>query len=146
MSQREHSLAQPQGRSRRKPGTGGGGGYYRINVRPKEQFVTFRTQDVGRPGHTQRIAGKRRSGRWDTQTWLVSKEDAHMEDGRLVIDVKKAKQTLGQVRGPISHVKGDVFEAKPRKNVPESEKPTPAQRRAQRANIKKAQQARRVRA
>jgi len=40
------------------------------------------------------------------------------------------------------HVVGDVFEAKPRRNVPELEKPTPAQRRTRAANIKKAQAAR----
>jgi hypothetical protein len=39
---------------------------------------------------------------------------------------------------------GDRFQAKPRPNVPEEEKPTPAQRRAQRQNIKKAQAARRT--
>jgi hypothetical protein len=39
---------------------------------------------------------------------------------------------------------GDVFEANPRPNIPEREKPTPAQRRARRTNIKKAQAARRT--
>jgi hypothetical protein len=43
------------------------------------------------------------------------------------------------------HVKGEVFEARPRQNVPEREKPTLAQKRARRANIKKAQAARRAR-
>jgi hypothetical protein len=38
-----------------------------------------------------------------------------------------------------------VFEAKDRPNVPESEKPTDAQKRARVKNIKKAQQARRAR-
>jgi hypothetical protein len=42
-------------------------------------------------------------------------------------------------------VEGDVFEARPRPNVPEREKPTPAQRRARSANIKKAQAARHAR-
>ena len=39
------------------------------------------------------------------------------------------------------HVSGDRFQAKPRRDIPESEKPTPAMRRAQIANIKKAQAA-----
>jgi hypothetical protein len=39
-------------------------------------------------------------------------------------------------------LKGDMFKAKPRPNVPEREKPTLAQRRARAANIKKAQAAR----
>src|SRR5437667_3336181 len=83
MSHREHARAQPQGRGRKKPGTTGEGEYYRITVRPKEDFVTFRTQDVGGPGHIQRVGGKRSSGSWDTQAWLISKEDAHAEGGEL---------------------------------------------------------------
>ena len=40
------------------------------------------------------------------------------------------------------HVKGDVFKAKDRPNVPEREKPTTAQQKARSTNIKKAQAAR----
>ncbi len=143
MSKREHSLAQPEGRMRKKPGAGGGK-FYRIEVRPKGQFITFRTQDVGREGHLERIAGKRSSGSWDTVTWLVEKGAAHVSDnGRLIIDDSKTRTALKQIRGPIIHKKGDVFSALPHKNIPESKKPTVAQRRAQKANIKKAQKARR---
>ena len=52
---------------------------------------------------------------------------------------RKVIEALGSTP---KHVKGDVFEAKDRPNVPESKKPTPAQQRARLANIKKAQQAR----
>ena len=145
MSKRQHSLAQPEGRGRKRPGTGGGGKFYRIEVRPKGEFVTFRTQDVGESGHLERVAGKRQSGSWDTATWLVSKEDAHKEGDTLVIDNPKIKSSLigkKQIRGSIVHQKGDIFSANPRRNVPEREKPTPAQRRAQKRNIKKAQAAR----
>lgn len=41
------------------------------------------------------------------------------------------------------HVKGDVFEAKDRPNIPERKKPTAAQTKARLENIKKAQEARR---
>lgn len=146
MSRRQHSRSQPAGRSRRRPGTGGGGAYYRIEVRPRSEFVTFRTQDVGRSGHTQRLAGKRSSGSWDTKSWLVRKSDAHVERGRLVIDDADAKKALRQIRGPIEHVRGNIFRAKPRKDVAERRKPTPAQRRARKRNIGKAQRARRSRA
>src|SRR5262245_2940446 len=86
MSRSQHSRAQPEGRVRKKPGTSGEGNYYRIAVRDKAEFVTFRTQDVGEPGHVQRVAGKRSSGSWDTLTWLISKDDAHVENGKLVAD------------------------------------------------------------
>jgi hypothetical protein len=114
-------------------------------VRSKQDFVTFRTQDVGDPGHIQRVAGKRRSGSWDTVKWLISKHDAHIQGGELVADTPEARDVLAQLGSKPVHVEGDVFEAQPRPNVPEREKPTPAQRRAQRVNIKKAQAARRGR-
>lgn len=142
MSRRQHSRAQPEGRARQKPGTVGEGNYYHVAVRPKTDFVTFRTQDVGDPGHIQRVAGKRSSGSWDTVKWLISKEDAHIEGGRLVPDTEEARELLEKLGSAPVHVKGDMFKAKPRPNVPEREKPTPAQRRAQRENIKKAQAAR----
>ena len=142
MSPTEHARAQPQGRGRKKPGTGGGGEYYRIEVRPKSEFVTFRTQDVGGPGHVERLAGKRQSGSWDTQAWLVSKQDAHVEGGRLVPDTADARDLFAKLGSKPVHVKGDIFKAKDRPNVPEAEKPTAAQRRARSENIKKAQAAR----
>jgi hypothetical protein len=142
MSHGEHARSQPQGRGRKKPGTGGEGEFYRIVVRPKEEFVTFRTQDVGGPGHVERVAGKRQSGSWDTQAWLVSKQDAHIEGDMLVPDTSDARDLLARLGSEPRHVKGDIFEAKDRPNIPEAEKPTAAQRRARSENIKKAQAAR----
>lgn len=68
-----------RGKRRAKPGTKGEGDYFRIVVRNKNEFATFRYQDVGEKGHILRLAGKRNSGSWDTQAWLISKDDAHME-------------------------------------------------------------------
>jgi hypothetical protein len=144
MTSREHALAQPEGRKRAKPGTKGEGDYFRIVVRPKEEFATFRYQDVGEKGHIQRLAGKRSSGSWDTQAWLISKEDAHLEGATLVADTDDARKLIETLESKPKHVKGDVFEAKGRLNVPESKKPTKAQQRARLENIKKAQQARRT--
>ena len=142
MSPEERAKAQPEGRRRAKPGAKGGGEYLRIIVRPKEEFVTFRVHDVGKTGHIQRLAGRRRSGLWDTQAWLISKEDAHIEGGKLVPDSEDAKKVLGQLGSTPEYLEGDRFKAKPRPKVPESEKPTPAQRKAQQENIKKARAAR----
>jgi hypothetical protein len=136
MSHQQHARAQPQGGEREKPGTQGGGDYYRVRVRPKKEFVTFRTHRLGE--HIQRIAGKRSSGSWDTQTWLIGKEDAHVEDRKLVGDTPDARKLLQRLGAEPKHVRGDIFEAKPQRKIPESEKPTPAQQRARRENIKKA--------
>ena len=128
---------------RARPGTGRGGEYYRIEVRPKRGFVTFRYHDVGRPGHVLRLAGQRESGSWDDVAWLISKKDAHVEAGRLVADTAGTRRILETI-GPARRVKGggNVFKGHPRKDVPERRKPTPAQLRAWRQNIRKAQAAR----
>ena len=114
MTSRQRSRAQPQGRARQKPGSTGQGGYYHIEVRSKGDFVTFRTQDVGRRGHIQRVAGKRSSGSWDTVKWLIGKEDAHIENNRLIPDTTGARKVLEQLGSKPVRLRGDRFEARPR--------------------------------
>lgn len=124
-------------------GSTGGGDYFHIEVRPKAQFTTFRNQDVGERGGIERVAGKRSSGSWDTQKWLIGKAHAHLEDGSLVADTPDARDVLAGLGSAPKHLGGDRFKAAPRPDVAESDKPTPAQ--AQQTNIKKAQAARRAR-
>lgn len=123
---------------RKAPGSTGKGKFYRIELRPKAQFSSFRVQDVGKKGGLERLAGHRKSGSWATASWLISKDKANVVNGRLTITGAKEKSVLKQIKGPIVHIKGDIFRAHPR-NVPEAKKPTPAMKRAQKANIKKAQ-------
>ncbi len=140
MSSTEHARSQPQGSDRKRPGAGGGK-FYRIEVRPKKEFVTFRTQDVGSKGHVERVAGKRQSGSWATVAWLIGKSDAHISGRKLVADTRDAKQVLNRLGSDPVRRSGDRFEAKDRPNVPERAKPTMAQKRARAKNIKKAQAA-----
>jgi hypothetical protein len=66
------------------------GKYVRIRVRNPRKFQrgSFRTHDIGRKGHSKRIAGKLKTGPWATQAFLVLKSDKH-----LVSDfVKQAKR------------------------------------------------------
>lgn len=143
MTPRQHALAQPEGRGRKKPGSTGKGKFYRIEIRPKSQFVSFRVHDVGEAGGLERVSGRRSSGSWATVAWLVSKDDAHMtETNELVITDPKARTVLQSIQEPIVHIKGDIFKAKPRKNIAEKDKPTRAQTNARMQNIKKAQAAR----
>ena len=122
----------------RKPGSSGKGNYYHVEVRPGEKFVSFRTQDVGRRGQIQRVAGQRFSGYWTTVKWLIGKEEAHVQDAKLVPDTKAAKEIIEQLGSQPVHLVGDRFKARPQPNAPESTDPTPVQRRARRENIKKA--------
>ena len=98
-------------------------------------------QDVGGPGGVERVAGLRANGSWDTAKWLVEKTHAHVEGNRLIADTAEARKVLATLGSAPVHVSGDRFRAKPRRDIPESEKPTSAMRRAQLANIKKAQAA-----
>jgi hypothetical protein len=133
---------EPEGKKRAKPGTKGEGDYFRIVVRSEGEFEIFRYHDVGEKGHILRLAGQRSSGTWDTQAWLISKEDAHIEAGNLIADTVDARKVIEALGTRPEHVKGDVFKAKDRPNISENKKPTPAQQKARLANIKKAQQAR----
>ncbi|HEY2977296.1 MAG TPA: hypothetical protein VGJ35_04955 [Burkholderiaceae bacterium] len=50
MSPTARARAQPQGRDRARPASTGEGAYYHVELRPKADFTTFRTQDVGGRG------------------------------------------------------------------------------------------------
>lgn len=52
----------PSAPKRAKAGSHGGGRFFHIEVRPANQFVAFRVQDVGAPGGVERVAGQRASG------------------------------------------------------------------------------------
>jgi hypothetical protein len=131
----------PSRKRRAKPGARGRGGFFHIQVRPKCDFVFFRNQDVGSRGGLERVAGRRANGTWDTQKWLIGKSEAHRVGKRLEPDTAAARKVLRQLGSVPRHLGGDRFIARPRRNIPESEKPTPAMRRAQLTNIKKAQAA-----
>lgn len=129
--------------SRAKPGARGAGKFIHIEVRPRREFRSFRTQDVGSKGGIERVAGKRPTGSWGTQKWIISKEHAHRVGRRLVADTPDARKLLKELGAPPTHLTGDRFKAKDRPNVPERRKPTTAMRRARTSNIRKAQAARR---
>ncbi len=116
--------------SRAKPGASGHGRFFHVELRPPGDFVRFRVQDVGGKGGIERVAGQRASGSWDTQKWLIGKEHAHLEGRALVPDSAEARKLLNSLGSPASHVIGDRFKAKPLRDIPESEKPMPAMRRA----------------
>lgn len=139
-------MTRPGTKTRRaKPGARGSGGFIHIQVRPKSEFVSFRNQDVGGRGGIERLAGRRANGSWDTQKWLIGKSEAHIDGRELVPDTAAARKVLSQLGSVPRHLGGDRFIARPRHKIPAAQKPTPAMRRAQRANIKKAQAALRKR-
>jgi hypothetical protein len=99
----------------------------------------FRAHDVGEPGGIERVSGKRSSGSWDTQKWLIGKRLAHVVKGRLVANSQAAEKVLNTLGSEPRLNRGDYFSAKPRPNIPDADKPTRLQQRARRRNIQKAQ-------
>lgn len=75
--------------------------------------------------------------------WLVEKTHAHVHGGTLVADTAEARKLLRSLGSTPVQTAGDRFRARPRTNIPASEKPTLKQRRAWQRNIRKAQQAKR---
>jgi hypothetical protein len=134
MSFHKRAVTQSEGLNRAKPDIKGRSHYYRIVVRPKEQFTSFRTQDIGNPGGLQRLAGRRSSGSWATQAWLVNKDSAHVEGKKLIADNKDVQDLIRQLGSQPILEKGDIFTAKDRPNVAEKDKSTPAMNRAQQEN------------
>lgn len=142
MTKRARALAQPEGRKRAKPGSKGEGEYFRITIRDKRQFSSFKTHDVGDKGGIQRIAGRRKSGSWDTQAWLISKDKAQPWGQSLKAKDDETKEVLDRLGSKPRHITGDIYSAKSEINIPEKDKPTAAQKRAWSRNIKKAQERR----
>lgn len=57
--------------------------YLRIRVVPTiRRYKTYRTHDIGRAGHTKRIAGQRYTGKWETVTYLIPKKDIKKLDAK----------------------------------------------------------------
>lgn len=97
---------------KRKTESSGEGRYYRIVLKSPEQFTTFRIHDVGREGHAQRLTGRTDRGRWETQAWLINKEDAERRGRTLVATDRGAKKIFSSLTEPIQ-LRGDIFRAHP---------------------------------
>jgi hypothetical protein len=115
-TQRSPSRPGSGGRGRAKPGTRGGGRFFRIEVAPARRFIAFRYHDVGKNGGVERVAGKRPDGAWGTAGWLISKAMARVESGRLVPDAATARKLLAAIGTVPRHRAGDRFVAKNRMN------------------------------
>lgn len=85
-------------------------GFFQVQLRDRQQFSQFRTEDLDRQGRIQRVAGQRANQSWADQELRISKECAHVENHRLVPDTEEARSCLSRLSG-IEHVGGDVFRA-----------------------------------
>ena len=122
--------------TRKRNGIAGTGEYYHIEVLPKADFVTFQTEDIGRRGHIQRVAGQRSSGYWSTVKWLIDKDDAHIQDNKLVPDTKDAQAVIEQLGSEPVRMLGDRFKARPLPNYQQEIKSTLSRSRSRRESTK----------
>ena len=99
--------------SHRAPPGSKGREYYRVILHSPDRYTTYRIQDVGREGHAQRLAGRKDDGKWETQAWLISKNDAHVENRVLIPHDLRAKRVLSKLSQPVK-VRGDIFRARER--------------------------------
>jgi hypothetical protein len=67
--------------------------YYRIKVRPKNQFSTFRIEHLTENDSIQ-ITGRLADGSWGTQQWLINKGDVRLEKGKLVADDERIQNAI----------------------------------------------------
>jgi hypothetical protein len=131
--------ARPRGEgARAEPDLRGAGDFYHVQVRPKGAFRVFRTQDVGKRGGIERVAGRRADGSWSTQKWLIGKEHAHVEDGCLVGDTPEARKVLRTLMSTPHRVRGDRFAAKPRSEAPRRRALTQREERQERRLARRA--------
>jgi hypothetical protein len=86
--------------------------YFRINLRPADRYVGFRSETLGPPGHIIRIFGKSPGRGWEVQAWLISKNDAHIQDGMLAPRTESARMVLRGIVDGIHQTGVDLFEVK----------------------------------
>lgn len=123
--------ARPKSTARRSAaGSAKRRGSFHIEIQPKEAFVEFKTQDIGRDGGIERIAGKRAGGAWSTQEWVIAKDQAHVERGTLIGDTVDARRVLTMLGAEPRRIKADRFTIHGHTGMPADVSPTLAPRRA----------------
>lgn len=135
-------MANPQQTSAQRPGSTSAGaarqaGFFQVQLRDRQQFSQFRTEDLDRQGRIQRVAGQRANQTWADQELRISKECAHVENHRLVPDTEEARSCLSRLSG-IEHVGGDVFRASMPQEAGETKSPPQAAQAATQENIRQA--------
>ncbi len=88
------------------------GEFFHIEIRSQKEFKAFRVQNIGKNSGIERVGGQSENGSWKTVKWLVSKELAHIENGKLVADHSDARELFDQLEVVPNHLRGDRFDAK----------------------------------
>jgi hypothetical protein len=117
-------------------------GFFHIEVQPREAFMEFKTQAIGRDGGIERVAGKRAGGSWSTQEWLIAKDQAHVERGLLIGDTVDARRVLTMLGVEPRHIKADRFTIHGHTGMPADVSTSLAPRHAGLTNVQASQKGR----
>ncbi len=107
----EMETIKPKDDTGKTPDEFGTGDFYHIEVRPKQAYKTFRSRDVGEKTGIERVGGQREDGVWETVKWLVRKDLARVEGGRLVAECRAAQELFDRFASEPKHIEGTRFEA-----------------------------------
>lgn len=78
--------------------------FYLIIVRPKAEFVAFRFCGCGHSNRNHQLEGQTGQGNWNTQAWYISKNEAHIDEEKLVGDSEEAKSIISSLKSGLSHL------------------------------------------
>ena len=85
------------------------GQYFIIIIRPRDEFVKFKSDPVSGEGMLQQIHGQNSKKQWSTQSWLISKEGATVNKGKLVSTSHHVSKLLRAIGGKITKLSDDTF-------------------------------------
>lgn len=86
--------------------------FYHIQIKSNKNFKRFRTHKVGGEIGIERVGGQRADGCWETIKWLVSKDLAHIANGKLIADHEDVKELFAKLGFVPIHIEGNRFEMK----------------------------------
>jgi len=77
------------------------GNYYHIKVKevPQGKIKQYRTQDVGTPGHLQRLVAELKDGRWVTTSWHLAQQDAYVSNRKLMSQDSSIQSFINKLGG-----------------------------------------------
>lgn len=85
------------------------GEYFRIIVRPRKKFLTFKSEPISSDGMLQQIHGQLPDKRWSTYAWLVNKQGAKAQEKTLVATTTSVTHLFRALNKKIIHVKDDTY-------------------------------------
>ncbi|MDQ3634595.1 MAG: hypothetical protein M3405_08820 [Acidobacteriota bacterium] len=86
--------------------------FYHIEIRSPAEFKRFRLVGINEKIGIEKVNGQREDCSWEIVKWLVSKDAAHIEDGKLIADHKKVQEIFDKINSVPIHIEGDRFVAK----------------------------------